>query len=93
MRGMRLGADPDGQAAMLRMLAHLDMSADLAGIRHPALILAGPHDGDRPPEHLVEIAAGIHSATFRIVESGHFMALHAPEIVANEIRGFLAELR
>jgi pimeloyl-ACP methyl ester carboxylesterase len=93
MRGMRLGADPDGQAAMLRMLAQLDMSADLAGIRHPALILAGRHDGDRPPEHLVEIVASIHGATFRIVESGHFMALHAPEAVAREICGFLAELR
>jgi 3-oxoadipate enol-lactonase len=93
MRGMRLGADPDGQAAMLRMLAQLDMSADLAGIRHPALILAGRHDGDRPPEHLAEIAAGIRGATFRTIESGHFMALHAPDVVASEICGFLAELR
>jgi len=64
MRGMRLGADPDGQAAMLRMRAQLDMSADLTGIRHPALILAGRHDGDRPPEHLVEITSRIHGATF-----------------------------
>jgi 3-oxoadipate enol-lactonase len=92
MRGMRLGADPNGQAAMLRMLAQLDMSADLAGIRHPALILAGRHDGDRPPEHLVQLAAGIHGAIFRTVESGHFMALHAPEVVAREISEFLAEL-
>jgi 3-oxoadipate enol-lactonase len=93
VRGMRLGADPDGQAAMLRMLAQLDMSADLAGIRHPALILAGRHDGDRPPEHLVEIAAGIRGATFRTIESGHFMSLHAPEVVASEIHRFLTELR
>jgi 3-oxoadipate enol-lactonase len=92
MRGLRLGADPDGQAAMLRMLAQLDMSADLAGIRHPALILAGRHDGDRPPQHLIEIAAGIHGATFRTIESGHFMALHAPEVVTSEIHRFLTEL-
>jgi 3-oxoadipate enol-lactonase len=93
MRRMRLGADPDGQAAMLRMLAQLDLTADLAGIRLPALILAGRHDGDRPPEHLVEIAAGIHGATFRIIDSGHFMALHAPEAVASEIHRFLTELQ
>jgi 3-oxoadipate enol-lactonase len=93
MRGMRLGADPDGQAAMLRMLAQLDMSMDLAGIRHPTLILAGRHDGDRPPEHLAKIAAGIRGATFRIIESGHFMALHAPEAVAIEMHRFLTELR
>jgi 3-oxoadipate enol-lactonase len=46
-----------------------------------------------PPEHLVEVAASIHGATFRIVESGHFMALHAPEAVASEIHRFLTELR
>ena len=93
VRGMRLGADPNGHAAMIRMLAGLDMRADLAGIRNPVLILAGRHDGDRPPEHLAEIAALIPGTTFRTVESGHFMALDAPEAVAREIRGFLAELR
>jgi hypothetical protein len=31
--------------------------------------------------------------TFRIVESGHLMALHAPDAVAGEIRRFLAELQ
>jgi 3-oxoadipate enol-lactonase len=93
VRSMRLGADPDGQAAMLRMLAQLDMNADLAGIRHPALILAGRNDGDRPPDHLVEVASGVRGATFRTIESGHFMALHAPEIVASEIHRFLTDIR
>jgi 3-oxoadipate enol-lactonase len=41
VRGTRLGADPNGHAAMMRMLAGLDMRADLARIRSPALILAG----------------------------------------------------
>jgi 3-oxoadipate enol-lactonase len=93
VRGMRLGADPEGHAAMMRMLAGLDMRADLASIRSPALILAGRHDGDRPPEHLAEIAALIPEATFKTVDSGHFMALHSPGAVASEIRGFLAESR
>jgi 3-oxoadipate enol-lactonase len=93
VRAMRLGADPVGQASMLRMLAQLDMSADLAGVRQPALILAGRHDGDRPPEHLAGIAARIRGATFKVIESGHFMALHAPEAVAGEIDRFLTEIR
>ena len=93
VRGMRLGADPNGHAAMFRMLAGLDLRPDLTGIRSPALILAGRHDGDRPPEHLAEIAALIPGATFRTVDSGHLMALHAPDAVASEIRGFLADLR
>jgi 3-oxoadipate enol-lactonase len=92
VRAMRLGADPVGQAAMLRMLAQLDMSADLAGVRQPALILAGRHDGDRSPEHLAEITAGIREATLKIIESGHFMALHAPEAVASEIHRFLSKI-
>jgi 3-oxoadipate enol-lactonase len=93
VRSMRLGADPEGNAAMMRMLAGLDMRADLARIRSPALILAGRHDGDRPPEHLAEIAALIPTATFKTVDFGHLMALHSPDAVAAEIRGFLSGLR
>jgi 3-oxoadipate enol-lactonase len=93
VRAMRLGADPNGHAAMMRMLAGLDMRMDLARIRCPTLILAGRHDGDRPPEHLAEIASLIPGTTFKTVVSGHLMALHAPEAVASEIRGFLANLQ
>lgn len=90
VRAMRLGADPVGLAAMLLMLAGLDLGADLAAIRCPALVLAGLHDGDRPPGHVAGIAAAIPGATVRTVESGHFMALQAPGILAGEIRAFLA---
>jgi 3-oxoadipate enol-lactonase len=93
VRAMRLGADPNGHAAMLRMLAGLDMRAELGSIRAPSLLLGGRHDGDRPPEHLAEVASLIPGASFRVVESGHLMALQAPADVANEILGFLAELR
>jgi 3-oxoadipate enol-lactonase len=93
VRAMRIGADPNGQAAMLRMLAGLDMRTELAAIRSPALIVAGRHDGDRPPEHVAEMARLIPGANFRIIESGHFMALHAPDDVATQICAFLAELQ
>jgi 3-oxoadipate enol-lactonase len=92
VRGMRLGADPDGHAAMMRMLPGLDMRSDLARIRSPALIL-GRHDGDRPPAHVAEIAALIPGATFKTINSGHLMALHAPDAVAGEIREFLTKLQ
>jgi 3-oxoadipate enol-lactonase len=90
VRRMRLGADPIGQAAMLRMLAGLEMQAELERIQSPALVIAGRHDRDRPPEHVAQVAALIPHAVFKTIESGHFMAIHAPDIVAHEIRDFLA---
>jgi 3-oxoadipate enol-lactonase len=93
VRAMRLGADPIGVAGMFRMLASLDMRAELGAIRCPALVLAGRHDGDRPPEHVESITAAIPGATFKTIHSGHFMALHAPSVVRDEISAFLAEVR
>ena len=88
-RAQRLGARAEGWAATLRMLAGLDMAADLARIRCPALILAGRHDLTRPPGRVAPVAAAIPGAMFRTIESGHFMAIQTPGLVAAEITGFL----
>jgi 3-oxoadipate enol-lactonase len=92
VRRMRLGADPVGQAAMLRMLVGLEMQAELERIQSPALVIAGRYDLDRPPEHVAQVAALIPNASFKTIDSGHFMAIHAPDIVAHEICEFLARL-
>ncbi|WP_431285801.1 alpha/beta fold hydrolase [Humitalea sp. 24SJ18S-53] len=88
-RAQRLAADPVGQAATMRMLAGLDMVAALASIACPALILAGIHDLGRPPERVAAVAAVIPGAEFRVLESGHFMAIQTPELLAAEIHRFL----
>ncbi len=90
-RAQRLSADARGWAATMRMLAGLDMAADLASIACPVLVLAGVHDHTRPPDRVAPVAAAIRGAVFRTVESGHFMALQTPEILAAEVLGFLAD--
>jgi 3-oxoadipate enol-lactonase len=88
-RAQRLGARAEGQAATMRMLAGLTMQSELAEVRCPALILAGEHDGTRPPARVAEIAGAIPHATFRVMASGHFMAIQTPELMAAEITRFL----
>jgi pimeloyl-ACP methyl ester carboxylesterase len=91
-RAQRLGADPGGQAATMRMLAGLDMAADLAAVACPALILAGTHDLGRPPARVEPVARAIAGAEYRIIESGHFMAIQTPELLAAELHRFLEGL-
>jgi pimeloyl-ACP methyl ester carboxylesterase len=88
-RAQRHGASAEGQAATMRMLAGLDMEAELARIRCPALILAGEHDLGRPPPRVEAVARAIPGATFRIVPSGHFMAIQTPDLLAEAICRFL----
>jgi pimeloyl-ACP methyl ester carboxylesterase len=92
VKASRLACDPVGMAATFRMLAGLDMDDALARIRAPALILAGEHDGDRPPAGVATVAEKIRDAQFRIVPSGHFMALQTPELFAAEVEAFLRPL-
>ncbi|WP_439599156.1 alpha/beta fold hydrolase [Falsiroseomonas sp.] len=88
-RAQRLGADAAGQARTMRMLAGLDMAADLASIACPVLVLAGVHDLTRPPDRVAPVAEAIPGAAFRVLESGHFMAIQTPELLAAEVLGFL----
>jgi pimeloyl-ACP methyl ester carboxylesterase len=92
VRASRLCASPAGQAATSRMLAALDMTADLASIACPTLILAAQHDLTRPPPRVKPVAEAIAGAEFRVVESGHFMAIQTPALMAAAILGFLDTL-
>lgn len=86
---LRLAADPAGLAATWRMLAGLDLDADLAAIRCPTLVVAGRRDTARPPEHVAGVAARIAGAEFLVLETGHVMAIETPELVASTLRDFL----
>jgi 3-oxoadipate enol-lactonase len=88
-RAQRIAAEPHGFAATMRMLADLDMQADLGRIACPALLLGGTHDQDRPPDGVRAVAALIPGAEMRELPSGHFMAIQTPELVAAEILRFL----
>lgn len=90
-RAQRLGASAEGWAATMRMLAGLDMTAELGRIRCPALVLAGAHDLTRPPDRVAPVAAAIPGAVFRTIPSGHFMAFQTPDLLAEEILRFLGQ--
>lgn len=88
-RARWLANDPSSYAATYRMLAGYDLSAEVAGLDVPSLFLAGHHDPLRPPSMIEPLAATASGATFRAIESGHFMATQTPELVAEEFNGFI----
>jgi 3-oxoadipate enol-lactonase len=90
VRAQRLGNDPASYAAVYRMLAGLDMSADLARIACPTLVLAGRRDGLRPPALVESVARSIPGARFAVLDTAHFMAWQTPEAVADALTDFLA---
>jgi pimeloyl-ACP methyl ester carboxylesterase len=90
VRAQRLGNDPASYAAVYRMLAGLDMGADLASIACPALVLAGRYDGLRPPALVESVARAIPGARFAVLDTGHFMAWQTPQAVAEALLDVLS---
>ena len=89
-RARWLANDPGSYAATARMLAELDMGAEIAALRLPALFLAGTLDPLRPPAAVEPLARGVPGARFEAIESGHFSATQTPEVVADRLNAFLA---
>lgn len=86
----RLTANPYGVAGLIRVLANLDLVDRLPTLKQPVLVLAGRHDGDRPPAVVRPAADAIPNARYAEIASGHFMASQTPSLVANAIVGFLS---
>ena len=91
-RARWLGNDPGSFAAINRMIANAEMDSDFARIRCPTLVIAGTHDRLRPPEAVEPIARAIPGALYRVLETGHFMAVQTPQPVADAFAAFLAEV-
>jgi 3-oxoadipate enol-lactonase len=90
IRRRRLTANPFAAAALGRMLADIDLTEELARVVCPTLILAGRHDAVRGPEGVAETARLIRGAEISVLETGHFMPLQTPDLVATAITKFLA---
>jgi pimeloyl-ACP methyl ester carboxylesterase len=90
-RARWLANDPQSQAEIYRMLVHGTVTDDLPGIACPALMIAGTQDRLRPPSLVEPMAARMMNARFQALETGHFMAVQTPALVADAIGGFLAE--
>jgi len=91
-RARWLANDPRSYGAIYRMLAQTDMTDELPRIACPTLVIAGTHDKLRPPAMVEQVAEAIPGAAFRVLDSGHFMAVQTPALVAEAVNGFLAKL-
>jgi pimeloyl-ACP methyl ester carboxylesterase len=91
-RARWLANDPESYAAIYRMLVESRVTEALPSIACPALLLAGTHDRLRPPALVEPLAAMMPNARFQALESGHFMAVQTPALVAAAIGAFLAPL-
>ena len=65
----------------------------LGYIKVPTLVMAGRDDFLFPPEHQIELAAGIPNARLRIIErAGHNAHSERPAEVMQAVRDFIAEV-
>lgn len=80
-REIQFANDGASLAAYWRMLADIDLTADQSRLTIPVIVLAGGADQIRPPAHVPRLP----NAEFEIVDSGHFIAVQTPDIVAAAI--------
>ncbi len=81
--------DPEGFAAINRMLTEMDLTGQYGKIDCPALVLGCTYDSIRPPHEVEPIAREIPGATYLEVASGHFMPHQTPELFLDTVLPFL----
>ncbi len=94
LRQMVIGGNPRGIAAAARGIAERpDMTAALAKIACPTLVIVGQDDAISPPAEMRGIAQAIPGATFaEIPAAGHMSPLENPAAVNAAIAEFLSKL-
>ena len=91
-RARWLGNDPASYAAIYRMLAAGTVTEELPSIACPVLMMAGQHDALRPPALIEPLARTMPNATFRAIDSAHYMAVQTPDLVAAAMVEFLTRI-
>ena len=91
LREMMAGADRLGMAAALRgMAARPDMTASLAEISCPTLIIVGEEDAITPPAEMRSMADAICGAKYmEIAPAGHLAPMESPAAVTVAIAEFM----
>lgn len=91
-RARLLGNDPQSFAALSRTYCDVDLSATYASVRCPALVVGCRHDGIKPPAECAAAAAALPRGRFLELDSGHFVAVQAPQLLASTVAAFAAEV-
>jgi 3-oxoadipate enol-lactonase len=84
-----LANDPEGFAAINRMLAEMDLSQQYGRIACPTLVIGCTYDTIRPPQEVEAIARHIPGARYVEAASGHFMPHQTPELFLETVLPFL----
>ncbi|MDT3683934.1 MAG: alpha/beta hydrolase [Pseudorhodoplanes sp.] len=91
-RARFLANDPESYAALNRAFIDFDAVPDLGKLQCPVLVIAGEHDGLRPPEEAGRVAAQIKDARVVVIDAAHVAPTQAPGELVREMLEFYAEL-
>lgn len=88
-RETMLQSDPRGWAYCNYALLNSNLEDRLGELKVPVQFLAGRHDGLRTPAIVKALADKVQGARFEEVDSGHFMHVQTPALVAGKLRAFI----
>jgi pimeloyl-ACP methyl ester carboxylesterase len=91
-RALQLANDAHSWAANTRMIANADFSGVFDKVRCPTLFVASAFYPPRPPERVKQVADQVKDSKFAIIQTGHFMPVQGPELLAPIINDFLRPL-
>jgi 3-oxoadipate enol-lactonase len=89
-RDTMLRANVQGYVNCNLVLANTNLESRLGELKVPVKFIAGTHDPLRTPTILKELAAKLPGAEFKEINSGHFMHVQTPMLVADEVRAFVS---
>jgi 3-oxoadipate enol-lactonase len=70
-------------------LLNSNLEDRLGELKVPVQFLAGIHDSLRTPELVKELAAKVKGAQYQDVDSGHFMHVQTPALVAAKLKPWI----
>jgi 3-oxoadipate enol-lactonase len=83
--------DPEGFAAINRMLTEMDLTRQYSRITCPTIVIGCTYDTIRPPHEIEPIARQIPGARYIEAASGHFMPHQTPKLFLETVLPFLQE--
>jgi len=81
--------DPEGFAAINRMLTEMDLTGQFARITCPTLVIGCTYDTIRPAHEVEALARHIPGAKYVEIASGHFMPHQTPDLFLETVVPFL----
>lgn len=85
------GTDWDGAARQVELDLSIDVAKSVARITAPSLVIGCTHDHMAPPSHAKALAAGIPSARYAELPTGHLAPAEQPDAFAELVIAFLRE--